>query len=290
LSENAPRNLVDSDIWTINAETGDVRNLTDDDYVGALTLSRDQPGIPDSIPVDGGPIFTLDGAEIIFSRTDWSEGGFDTDLYRIDVEGGEPQHIAFFSTEPFVAWHGAIWQDDTTLLLSYGSVSAREPNNGFWSVNIDSGDARQIWHGSEDQYNATPVMFLPDGRLIVHDQAVYSLFMVSCPYIVLDLASGEQQPIREGNDYCASVVGISPGGATAIASAGPDYGFWFVDLTTFATSEVNADSFATAIPTDRRATRIAGAESQPIVWTEDNVLLPIINLTIPVRVQLEFAA
>jgi uncharacterized protein DUF3352 len=290
LSENAPRNLVDSDIWTINAETGDVRNLTDDDYEGELVLSDGQPGIPDSIPVDGGPVFTPDGAEIIFSRTDWSEGGFDTDLYQIDVEGGQPQHIAFFSSEPFVAWHGAIWQDDTTLLLSYGSVSARQPNNGFWSVDIGSGDMRQIWHGTEDQYNAMPVMFLPDGQLVVHDQAVYSIFMDSCPYIVLDLASGEQQPIREGNDYCASVVGISPSGAMAIASAVPDYGFWFVDLTTFATSEVNADSFATAIPPDRRATRIAGAEDQPIVWTDDNDLIVVVNYIFPIRVQLEFAA
>ena len=35
---------------------------------------------------------------------------------------------------------------------------------------------------------------------------------------------------------------------------------------------------------------IAGAENQPIVWTGDNVLVPVINLTTPVRIQLEFAA
>ena len=292
LTENSARFLVDSDIWTIGTETGDVRNLTDDGYDGGLPLGSNRKGAPDDLPVDVSPIFTTDGAAVVFARTGWFDSNRGTDLYRVSLAGGDAEKIAEFGDQPFTAWFGAIWQDSGTLLISYGGTANDDPNNGVWTVDINSGDTNQIWHGEAAQYVASPIAETADGRIVLLFPQVMASFASSnddCPYVVLDLASGETQPIRDGNDKCIRVIGISPDGSVAIGSAGRDAGFWFVDLGTLATSDVPTDPIFAAVP-DHDTILIAGAENQPIVWTGDNVLVPVINLTTPVRIQLEFAA
>ena len=292
LTENSARFLVDSDIWTIDATSGDVRDLTDDGYEGSLPLGDNRKGAPDDLPVDVSPIFTPDGAAVVFARTGWFDSNRGTDLYQVSLDGGAAEKIADFGDQPFTAWFGATWQSDGTLLISYAGTDNADPDNGLWTVDPDTGDIEQIWHGEAEQYVATPIANTADGRKVVFFPQILANFAVSndsCPYAVLDLETGDAQPIKDGNGTCIRVIGISPEGSVAIGSAGRESGFWFVDLGTLATSDIPLDPILAAVP-DRDTIVIAGAESQPIVWTGDNVLVPVINLTTPIRVRLEFAA
>jgi Tol biopolymer transport system component len=290
LTEDSARYMRDGDIWIIDAGSGQVRNLTDDSYAGAIPLSSDEEGVPDPLPVDYSPIFTTDGTAIIFARTEWGSGrGPSTDLYRVSLDGAQPERIARFGNEPLVAWYGAIWVEDSTLLISYGSSDRDEPRNGLWTVDVDSGDLEQVWHGNEQHYVVTPVAQRPDGSVVVVFPVILSQYQASsdvCPAAVLDFQSGEAVPIRDGAGQCTRLLGVSPDGALAIVSGGPEHGFWTVNLDSLEATEFDIEAIHTAVGADD-AIVIAGAETQPLAWTSDNVLTFVINLTVPVRVTLQ---
>jgi len=88
---------------------------------------------------------------------------------------------------------------------------------------------------------------------------------------------------------CIRVIGVSAERSAEIGSAGREFGFRYVDPATLAASDLPLEPIRAAVQ-DRDTIVVAGAESQPVVWTADNVLVPVINLTIPVRVRLEFSA
>jgi hypothetical protein len=292
VTENAPQYMRDSDIWIIDTGSGDVRNLTDDAYAGPMPLDLGKADVPDPLQVDVSPIFTLDGTAVVFARTNWGTAEkAGTDLYRVSIDGGDPERIAPFGNELFTAWYGAIWTDDATLLISYGSGDKDERKNGLWTVDMDSGDLEQIWHGVDAEFIATPIMQRPDGTVVVNFPVILSQFDQGselCPAAVLDLATGATTLIRDGDGNCARLLGVSPDGSIAFVSAGPDFGIWAVDLASFAATEIDIEPIRAAVDDD--VTIFTGVEGQPISWTSDDTLIIVVNLNEVVRVTLDAGA
>jgi hypothetical protein len=293
VTENAAQYGVDSDIWIIDAGSGDVRNLTDDDYTGAMPLDIGRADVPDPLQVDVSPIFTPDGAAVVFARSNWGTAEMpDTDLYRVSIDGGEPERITPFGNELFTAWYGAIWVEDSTLLISYGSGDRDEPKNGLWTVDVDSGHLEQLWHGKEQQYVVSPVAQRPDGSVVVVFPISLSQDPISsdvCSAAVLDFQSGDAVPIRDGNGECARLLGVSPDGALAIVSGGLDHGVWTVNLDSFEATRFDIEPIRSAVGADDTIV-IAGAETQPISWTSEGTLTIVVNLNEVVRVTLTAGA
>jgi Tol biopolymer transport system component len=278
LTESFARDLADSDLWVIHSDTGEVANLTDDGFHGLL------PPLTGEIvvPIDFGPIFTSDGRALVFGRVTWGGGSWQAGLYRVDFGGGEPVRISDVGLlgDPYqISRYGTTWLDGATLLFSGFTAGSL----GLFTIDLDTGVIEHVWDVPE---NVTPLQPLSDDRVFAHFTAgELGIFADDCRFGLLNLATGDRQYIRDGNGYCASTVGISPDGAYALVSSDPMYGYWLVDLTTQTSTEVDLTAAIKAID-ERDRNSIAGAGSQPLVWTPDRLLF-VANHFVPVLVRQE---
>ena len=192
----------------------------------------------------------------------------------------------------FAVWFGAVWADDATLLVSYAAPRNSDPKNGLWTVDVTTGNATQVWRGQEQRYAVSPIAKRPDGRIVVSFPVILAQSDAGsdlCSAAVLNLETGEVIPITDGNGDCARLLGVSPDGALAIVSGGPERGFWAVDLDSFGATQLDIEPIRAAV-TGEGGIVIAGAGNQPVVWTAENNVFFVVNLSTPVRVTLESGA
>jgi hypothetical protein len=212
--EDALRFVLDSDLWLLEVKSGELRNLTDDDFEGPW-LRGVQEG--EEFTVDFAPAWSPDGSKLVFSRSEAEGGEIEgTDLMIMDAKGGEPESLMEVSRdEPLAAWYGLHWTAQPERI--FYSVLLRDPgdpDSGVWVVGRDGRDDEQILE-VEDAELGPPLLMGVSGAenlgLIWYYQAAG--MRGSQPnasyHALIDLDSGETEPLKEASDDEYEFVGLS---------------------------------------------------------------------------------
>ena len=137
--------LRDGDLWVMDAQTGALENLTDDNYDGRFFSPSDQPDVRFS--VDVSPAWTPDSQFITFSRTNFvgkeSQGNV---VAQIPSTGGEVETLATVSTSEIgVYYYRAAWSPDgDRFYYTVSYLDHDNPDNGIWVYAKATGETRLL--------------------------------------------------------------------------------------------------------------------------------------------------
>lgn len=234
-SQDGPRYFVEADIWTFDADTGDLINLTDDGVAerDANLLGGDDEDRP--FFMDFLPFWSPDGSEIAFARSSRRDGTwFGTHLMRVASDGsGQPTEVVDVTADqPMVVYFGCAWSPDgETIYYTVAKPQLDDPGNGVWSVDVASGQARHL-AGMEDPdvgYPAVGAVSPRGTQVLVHYPLAEAAFDVVGPYLaLLDPATGTVTPldVQSADPQDLTSVGMatfSPDGEWLLySSRGPE--------------------------------------------------------------------
>jgi dipeptidyl aminopeptidase/acylaminoacyl peptidase len=192
----------DGDLWSMNATTGALTNLTDDGYLGELPFNANVD-FAGPIYADVLPRWSPDGAHIAFSRTSFlPDGGTPSELWVLDIASGEARMVARVSDhELAVLFYGIAWSADGQTI--YGSLAHRDehdPGNGVWSFDVVTGISKQIAAATAEFNDTAPAVMnvSPEGQwLTIYYPRLRLEGIVAdgSGYALLALASGDITPI-----------------------------------------------------------------------------------------------
>ncbi len=147
--------LVDGDLWTMDASTGELSNLTDDDFEGRWAgPDTEDTGPSTPIHVDVLPAWAPDGASIAFSRSSVVDGEpTGNAVATVDVAGGGVESLIEVTTDvPGVVYFGLTWAPSgAQLYYSVTHPDPDEPQNGVWAFDVASGEAEQLLPADPDK-------------------------------------------------------------------------------------------------------------------------------------------
>jgi hypothetical protein len=222
--------LQDGDLWHLDARSGDLTNLTDDDYTGILAFFAHEQ-YETAVYADVSPAWSPDGSRIAFSRTTVG-GGLDatpTALWMLDVASGEARELAEFDpTYPGALYWGMDWSPDGgTVYATAAFAGYRTEDNGVWAFDAGSGEAEHL-AGPDDYFDDQSPSILavsPDGDTLVLSYPNFIRQAAVTPehsgYALLDLPTGAITPIEPPEEMAgqyAVTVGpnVAPDGETLI--------------------------------------------------------------------------
>jgi Tol biopolymer transport system component len=252
--------LVESDIFVYDVASGELANLTDDGYEGAIVTT--EPGVS----VDGFPAWSPDSRELAFVRSQPSDETFGTVIMRIDRAGGEPAPMYRLPLDlPFGIFTPMHWLPDDTMVYTQASFNRSDPEDGAWQVSGD-GDARLLVPGVEGSEIPGPVIIdvVPESGTAL----VSSWYMQDQPGLwLLDMETGAVTPVPDlpkdaGEGGRPRAAAFSPDGSALIGQYETGDGF-VLAVTNLATGE---------------ATRVTGViaadvQSPLMTWSGDRVLV-----------------
>ncbi|HEV2528209.1 MAG TPA: hypothetical protein VGT61_07180 [Thermomicrobiales bacterium] len=200
-TEDATRQMLESDIWLFDVPSGELTNLTDDGAEGPLISSAERT---DQATVDLSPAWSPDGTEIVFSRSPWVDGGgvAENALYRVPTDGSGPaQEIAVVSGTWAAAYGGIHWPEDDRILYTVAAPGG-DPDDGIWAIDPD-GDAPERLIQPPDDQEQYPLLLLDvtaDGSGIVMDRQAQQTNEVPprTRYFLADFDTGELSPLDFG--------------------------------------------------------------------------------------------
>jgi hypothetical protein len=189
----------DSDLWVMDAQTGQLTNLTDDGYIGSLLSLGDDAGA--SFSVDSSPAWTPDGQSISFARSDIVDGERGgTALFAIPASGGSPELLATVSeTEMGAVFYRSAWSaDDAALYFTYNTPNPDDLNTGVWKYDPQTGQLTQLI--AADERLGAPILLQasPAGdSLLIWYPAVLQGSDMADPLIrLIDATTGEILPLE----------------------------------------------------------------------------------------------
>jgi dipeptidyl aminopeptidase/acylaminoacyl peptidase len=202
----------DPDLWVLDTNTGDLRNLTDDDTDRVPLLDPNA----DWGNVDLLPRWSGDSARILFLR--YSGGGGEVnppELFTIAPDGSDLRRVGVIETAAKLPVYALDWSPDGTQVAYNYWAPDEEANNGIWFSNLDGSNARQV---IQIEPGLVPAMveFSADGQYLLTFTPQRMTYQVTydqpeqSPVRVISVESGES--LLASDEYWASGAGWSPSG------------------------------------------------------------------------------
>ncbi|MEZ4532921.1 MAG: DPP IV N-terminal domain-containing protein [Thermomicrobiales bacterium] len=250
----------DGDLWVMDAATGELTNLTDDHYDGAIIDLHDDTGDAEFF-ADVAPAWTPDGQFITFSRSSSGEGGVSTNVIaQVSATGGEVATLAPVSEAPGVFYYRGQWSPDgTRFYYSVTNLDLSHPDNGIWTYDPATGATALLARSDDAEFGPLVLREVsPAGdRLLAYYPSATSGFVVlqRSPLRLVDANTGAlsavPQPPAETDLFEGTwIATFSPDGQYLLQAVGLDSGardFWVTHLETGASTEVAAD-LESAVP------------------------------------------
>lgn len=212
--EDALRPLHESDLWLLEIETGDLRNLTDDDTEGAFLRSVGENA---EFTLDFAPAWSPDGSKLVFTRSEATGGELEgTGLFIMDAQGGEPESLVRVSRdEPLAVWYGLYWSaKPERVFYSVVLRDADDPDSGVWVVDPDGRDDEQILEAEDAEQGPPLLMGVSEGAnlgLVWYYLAAgrYAPQPNVSHYALADLDTGEIEPLKQASGDELEFFGVT---------------------------------------------------------------------------------
>jgi len=202
----------ESDLWLMEAETGELNNLTDDG------VDRYQIGgeVMDKALIDLTPAWSPDGEMLLFVRSTRSGGDWQgTALYRIPTKGGDPEKVlSVTDEEPIIVRYGLSWTaDGKNILYTRFGHEFIDPNNGIWMAEAD-GDNPERLLGITKQEMGPPFLLEVSAQ---GDKALIWYYAVALSFssepnisyfALLDLETGRVEPLKQARGTEIEFFGV----------------------------------------------------------------------------------
>lgn len=225
-TDDAIRRMFESDLWVLEAETGELTNLTDDGVSGGFLGEREGRPL-----LDVSPAWSPDGKQLAFSRSVYGVGRDEplvTDIYRVSASGGDPKKLlTAIDDQPLAVWLGLCWSSDgKQILYTVNRQKPDDPDNGVWIVDQD-GKNREHILGVTDAVLGPPflvdVAAQGDKALVWYYYAAggYAIEPNVSYFVLLDLETGEVEPLKKAQGEEIEFSGpanatLSPGGTKVL--------------------------------------------------------------------------
>ncbi|HET8522917.1 MAG TPA: hypothetical protein VFL82_06775 [Thermomicrobiales bacterium] len=201
--ENSFQFLIDGDLWMMDAVSGKLTDLTDDNFDGKLPVlnKANMPATP--IYVDILPAWAPDGQSITFSRSPIINGEFKgNQIARIDLESGKVTTLVPVTRDqPGIVYYGMTWAPDGEhLYYSIMYPDTKNPNNGVWVYDTADGTAKQLLK-SDPELGPPAIMQINasgDTGLVFYPIAAAQARATSQLFTLLDLQRGNTTPVAPG--------------------------------------------------------------------------------------------
>lgn len=232
-AERWPQYFVDGDLWLLDASTGDLTNLLDDGYRGALGTADANEGIGEGIiTLPSYPTFSADGSAVTFSRSVFRDGEIQgVDVATIPLSGGEAARVGDLGHEEpgFDYWRKQWTADGSRLYVSLVQYqpSGLGPNSGLWVHEADGGGSRQLLSVTgPDDWPPRILAVSPGGeRLLVLYPQYRSEDGMAPAYALVDGETGaveHVEPLRPDDRRSTPITGamLSPDGTALMTVSG----------------------------------------------------------------------
>lgn len=224
----------DPDIWVLDLETQEYRNLTEDDYVGSMAFSDK---IPADLPIDLAPAWRPDGM-LTFARHRNPFGSTIPSLWMVDPAGGEPEMLSSFTGIPgnMNLVMSMDWSPDGTR-MTFVLDHMRNRLGGLWVYEADNDKMRPLVIPPEDEPGFLRADYSPDGESILLMTALRDYGLTrglnevpeKTGYFVVSAETGRVTPVT--SDKLIMSIGWLPDGRLLYAGhvpAAPETGGLFV--------------------------------------------------------------
>jgi Tol biopolymer transport system component len=192
--------LFDSDLWLMEAESGALKNLTDDGVVRPKLGSEEM----EKAWIDLTPAWSPDGKTLLFARSTWSDEDWQgTTLYKIPAQGGDPKEVLTASDEePAAVWYSLMWsRDGEKILYTVFGIKSDAPDNGVWMAEADGDNLEHLLDTTDPDLGPPFLLDVSakgDKALVVYYWALGELSIEPNTSFValLDLETGKAEPLK----------------------------------------------------------------------------------------------
>lgn len=268
--------LKDGDLWVMDVATGELTNLTDDNFAGDLPLfGAEELGV-DEVFLDVSPAWLPDGSGITFSRSAWNgENWTGNVLATVALDGGEPVELVRISTEvPGAVYDGMEWAaDGSALFYTVNYPDPENPESGVWML-TPTGTATRL-EGTDPDLGTPMVMNVSvygDRVLALYAQAAarFGASEAGDLYRLIDTATGEATTLhfQGGEDFMSPFPAVlSPDGAYVVfvvRTTNPQFQVVIEEIATGKQETILPEGLPNVIPMSVTA---------PIKWTNSGDIL-----------------
>jgi hypothetical protein len=202
-------NLLESDLWLLDRDTGEITNRTDDGLLGGW-LDFEEPFALDYLST-----WNPATNDLYFLRSTQLEDGYSAELYLLPIERDEPKLVADLTNNvPVLSIYrpAAISPDGTRLAFIVLGSDLENPLNGVWLLDLKTGIPEQItsvtdlrsglpfWQAEQSGLFPNVLLWAGNDALVVQSlDSQYNTGISQMAHYV-DLASQQVTPITTFDD------------------------------------------------------------------------------------------
>ncbi len=234
----------DGDLWVMDAQTGELTNITNDGFSGGL-FNFDDP-LAATFSVDVAPAWTPDSQFITYSRSNWIEGERGSnDIAQVPAAGGTVETLTTVSVDtPGVVYLGTQWAPDgETFYYTLIDFDSDNPDNGIWSYDKATGEATKFAVAETPDLGPLALLDVsPAGdKLLAWYPQAFARYMGTKPLLrLIDVATGaitqvEHPSKAEDEAPGLTAVSFSPDGSALLQLVDPgeqERQLWVTELAT----------------------------------------------------------
>ncbi len=264
----------DGDLWVMEAATGALTNVTDDNYRDAIGLLPDDAGDAQFF-ADVSPAWTPDSQFITFSRSiavSGADGVRTNVIAQVPAGGGEVETLATVSETPGVFYYRAQWSPDGQRFYYSVTYPDRDnPDSGIWVFEKATGQTSLLAVSDDPEFGPLVLREVsPAGDRLL---AYYPAAVASFGYLnrsalrfvepVSGALSPVPDPILESEVFEGTwIATFSPDGQYLLQAVGIDGSsrdFWVTNLSTGEATKV-ASGLEDAVPIEYGLSPVWGTD------------------------------